>query len=45
MSVVLELIDAGKVRFVGVSNFSVTQLATAQIALSKHPIVSNQCSV
>jgi len=36
------LVDAGKVRFIGVSNFSVTQLQRAQKAMRKHPIVSNQ---
>jgi diketogulonate reductase-like aldo/keto reductase len=37
-----ELVDAGKVRFIGVSNFSVAQLEEAQRALTKHSIVSNQ---
>jgi diketogulonate reductase-like aldo/keto reductase len=37
-----ELVDAGKVRFVGVSNFTVTELQRAQRAMRKHPIVSNQ---
>jgi diketogulonate reductase-like aldo/keto reductase len=37
-----ELVDAGKVRFIGVSNFSVAQLQAAQRAARKHPIVSNQ---
>jgi len=37
-----ELVDAGKVRFVGVSNFSVAQLRRAQRAMKKHPLVSNQ---
>jgi diketogulonate reductase-like aldo/keto reductase len=36
------LIDRGKVRFAGVSNFSVPQLQAAQQALGKYPIVSNQ---
>lgn len=36
------VVEAGKVRFVGVSNFSVTQLEEAQRALPKYPIVSNQ---
>jgi diketogulonate reductase-like aldo/keto reductase len=35
------LVDAGKVRFIGVSNFSVAQLQEAQ-AVCRHPIVSNQ---
>ena len=37
-----ELVDAGKVRFIGVSNFSLPQLQAAQRALRKHRIVSNQ---
>jgi diketogulonate reductase-like aldo/keto reductase len=37
-----ELVDAGKVRFVGVSNFSLAQLKQAQSAMHRHPIVSNQ---
>jgi diketogulonate reductase-like aldo/keto reductase len=37
-----KLIEAGKVRFAGVSNFSVQQLQEAQRALGKHSIVSNQ---
>ena len=37
-----ELIDAGKVRYVGVSNFSVNELQEAQEVMTKHPIVSNQ---
>ena len=37
-----EMLDAGKVRFAGVSNFSIAQLQEAQAALGKHPIVSNQ---
>jgi diketogulonate reductase-like aldo/keto reductase len=36
-----ELVDAGKVRFLGVSNFSIQQLEAARQA-SRHPIVSNQ---
>ena len=36
------LVDAGMVRYIGVSNFSVRQLADAQSAMSRHPIVSNQ---
>ena len=42
MGAVSDLVDAGKVRFAGVSNFSVTQLQGARKALGKHPIVSNQ---
>jgi diketogulonate reductase-like aldo/keto reductase len=37
-----KLVDDGKVRFIGVSNFSVNELKTAQHALRKHRIVSNQ---
>jgi diketogulonate reductase-like aldo/keto reductase len=37
-----ELVDAGKVRFIGVSNFSVAQLQHAQRAMRKHRIASNQ---
>ena len=37
-----ELVDKGKVRFIGVSNFSVSQLEEAQQALPKYAIVSNQ---
>lgn len=42
MGALSRLIDAGKVRFAGVSNFSVAQLQEAQKALGKYPIVSNQ---
>jgi diketogulonate reductase-like aldo/keto reductase len=37
-----ELADAGKIRFIGVSNFSTHALQKAQAALSNHRIVSNQ---
>lgn len=37
-----ELVDAGKVRFLGVSNFSLSQLQEAQAASKKYPIASNQ---
>ena len=37
-----KLVSAGKVRHVGVSNFSVRELQEAQQALRSHPIVSNQ---
>ncbi|HWY74557.1 MAG TPA: aldo/keto reductase, partial [Verrucomicrobiae bacterium] len=37
-----ELVDAGKVRFIGVSNFSVRDLVNAQAALSRQRIVANQ---
>lgn len=42
MRTLASLIDAGKVRFAGVSNFSVAQLQAAQKALGTYPIVSNQ---
>lgn len=42
MGAVAGVIDAGKVRFAGVSNFSVMQLREAQKALARYPIVSNQ---
>jgi diketogulonate reductase-like aldo/keto reductase len=42
MDAVAGLIEAGKVRFGGVSNFAVTELRDAQNAFGKHPIVSNQ---
>jgi diketogulonate reductase-like aldo/keto reductase len=42
MAAMEELVDAGKIRFIGVSNFSVHVLKKAQAALSKHKIVSNQ---
>jgi diketogulonate reductase-like aldo/keto reductase len=42
MGAMSELVDAGKVRFIGVSNFSLVQLQEAQTALTKHSIVSNQ---
>jgi diketogulonate reductase-like aldo/keto reductase len=37
-----DLVDAGKVRFIGVSNFSERDLAKAHAALSRQRIVSNQ---
>lgn len=42
MGALARLVDAGKIRFCGVSNFSVAQLREAQNALGKHPVVSNQ---
>jgi len=42
MAAAEELVDAGKIRFIGVSNFSVRELEQAQAALSKYRIVSNQ---
>ncbi|MGH2376437.1 MAG: aldo/keto reductase, partial [bacterium] len=37
-----ELVDAGKVRFIGVSNFSVRELEEAQAAMKEDRIESNQ---
>jgi diketogulonate reductase-like aldo/keto reductase len=42
MSGIERLVDAGKVRFIGVSNFSVADLIRAQVALGTRRIVSNQ---
>jgi diketogulonate reductase-like aldo/keto reductase len=42
MGALSELVDAGKIRFCGVSNFSVAQMQAARKALGKHPLVSNQ---
>lgn len=42
MAGMAELVDAGKVRFIGVSNFSLRQLKRARAALPRHAIVSNQ---
>jgi diketogulonate reductase-like aldo/keto reductase len=42
MAAMEELADAGKIRFIGVSNFSVRELEQAQAMLSGHRIVSNQ---
>ena len=42
MGAMTELVEKGKVRFIGVSNFSVAQLQEAQKASPKYPIVSNQ---
>jgi len=36
------LVDAGLVKYIGVSNFSTGQLREAQAAMRKYPIVSNQ---
>ena len=37
-----ELVDMGKVRYIGVSNFSTQELQRAQDAMRKHTIVANQ---
>jgi len=42
MDALEDVADAGKVRFIGVSNFSVAQLQEGQKALRRHTIVSNQ---
>jgi diketogulonate reductase-like aldo/keto reductase len=42
MAALENLVDAGKVRFIGVSNFSVRELKRAQAASPKYRIVSNQ---
>ena len=42
MGAMEQLVDAGKIRFIGVSNFSVGELRKAQATLTKHKIVSNQ---
>ena len=36
------LVDSGKVKYIGVSNFSVDELREAQVAMTRHPVVSNQ---
>src|SRR3989441_8184402 len=36
------LVDAGVVKYIGVSNFSLNELRAAQAAMSKYPILSNQ---
>jgi diketogulonate reductase-like aldo/keto reductase len=42
MGAMEELVDKGKIRFIGVSGFSVPELRKAQTVLSKYRIVSNQ---
>jgi diketogulonate reductase-like aldo/keto reductase len=44
MQAMESLVDAGKIRFIGVSNFSVRQLEQAQASMTRHKIVSNQVS-
>lgn len=42
MGALEELVEAGKVRFLGVSNFSVAQMQRATAALRKHRLAANQ---
>jgi diketogulonate reductase-like aldo/keto reductase len=42
MAAMESLVDRRVVRYIGVSNFSVRELAEAQAAMRNHPIVSNQ---
>ena len=42
MAAMERLVQLGKIRFIGVSNFSFSELRKAQAALSKNRIVSNQ---
>jgi len=42
MGAMEDLVEQGKVRYIGVSNFSVRELKEAQGAMTKHRIVSNQ---
>ena len=42
MGAMEKLVDAGKVRFIGVSNFYLKNLREAEASMKKHKIVSNQ---
>ena len=42
MAAMEKLVESGKIRFIGVSNFSAAELRQAQANLSKNRIVSNQ---
>ncbi|HEV2907710.1 MAG TPA: aldo/keto reductase, partial [Candidatus Eremiobacteraceae bacterium] len=42
MSALEHLVDTGKIRALGVSNFDVDDLKEAQAALTRHPIACNQ---
>jgi diketogulonate reductase-like aldo/keto reductase len=42
MRAMAELVDAKKVRFVGVSNFDVQELEAAKLALGRHRLAANQ---
>jgi diketogulonate reductase-like aldo/keto reductase len=42
MGAMEDLVEAGKIRFIGVSNFTLAELKKAQAAMRKYRIVSNQ---
>jgi aryl-alcohol dehydrogenase-like predicted oxidoreductase len=42
MAAMERLVELGKIRFIGVSNFSAVELRKAQAVLSKNRILSNQ---